>query len=211
MNYDKTCQILLIGDSSVGKTSLIQRYANGIFKEEYLATVGLDYYTKQEMINNLNVLVKLWDTAGQERFKALTPNYFRNAEGVVLAYDVTNSESFENLKFWINSIKSNLGEKNIFIPIIIIGNKIDMEDMRDITKEDASKFAKENNYKYFETSAKTGEGVDEAIRDLVNQVLANSDKNEAAKGERKSVKIEDNKENNQKKKVVANKIFYKSN
>ncbi len=200
MNYDKTCQILLIGDSSVGKTSLIQRYANGIFKEEYLATVGLDYYTKQEMINNINVLVKLWDTAGQERFKALTPNYFRNAEGVVLVYDVTNSESFENLKFWINSIKSNLGEKNIFIPIIIIGNKIDMEDMRDITKEDASKFAKENNYKYFETSAKTGEGVDEAIRDLVNQVLANSDKNEAAKGERKSVKIEDNKENNQKKK-----------
>ena len=200
MNYDKTCQILLIGDSSVGKTSLIQRYANGIFKEEYLATVGLDYYTKQEMINNINVLVKLWDTAGQERFKALTPNYFRNAEGVVLAYDVTNSESFENLKFWINSIKSNLGEKNIFIPIIIIGNKIDMEDMRDITKEDASKFAKENNYKYFETSAKTGEGVDEAIRDLVNQVLANSDKNEAVKGERKSVKIEDNKENNQKKK-----------
>ena len=195
MNYDKTCQILLIGDSSVGKTSLIQRYANGIFKEEYLATVGLDYYTKQEMINDITVLVKLWDTAGQERFKALTPNYFRNAEGVVLAYDVTNSESFDNLKFWINSIKSNLGEKNIFIPIIIIGNKIDMEGMRDITKEDASKFAKENNYKYFETSAKTGQGVDEAIRDLVKQILENSDKNDSAKGERKSVKIEENKGN----------------
>ena len=200
MNYDKTCQILLIGDSSVGKTSLIQRYANGIFKEEYLATVGLDYYTKQEMINDITVLVKLWDTAGQERFKALTPNYFRNAEGVVLAYDVTNSDSFDNLKFWINSIKSNLGEKNIFIPIIIIGNKIDMEGMRDITKEDASKFAKENNYKYFETSAKTGQGVDEAIRDLVNQILENSDKNDAAKGERKSVKIEENKGNMEKKK-----------
>ena len=200
MNYDKTCQILLIGDSSVGKTSLIQRYANGIFKEEYLATVGLDYYTKQEMINDITVLVQLWDTAGQERFKALTPNYFRNAEGVVLAYDVTNSESFDNLKFWINSIKSNLGEKNIFIPIIIIGNKIDMEGMRDITKEDASKFAKENNYKYFETSAKTGQGVDEAIRDLVNQILENSDKNDSAKGERKSVKIEENKGNTEKKK-----------
>ena len=200
MNYDKTCQILLIGDSSVGKTSLIQRYANGIFKEEYLATVGLDYYTKQEMINNLNVLVKLWDTAGQERFKALTPNYFRNAEGVVLAYDVTNSESFENLKFWINSIKSNLGEKNIFIPIIIIGNKIDMEDMRDITKEDASKFAKENNYKYFETSAKTGEGVDDAFRDLVNQILEKSDKFEEERNERNSVKINENQEDNPKKK-----------
>ena len=200
MNYDKTCQILLLGDSSVGKTSLISRYANGIFKEEYLATVGLDYYTKQEMIKNLNVLVKLWDTAGQERFKALTPNYFRNAEGVVLVYDVTSTESFENLKYWISSIKTNLGEKDIFIPIIIIGNKIDMEDSREINKDEANKFASENNYKYFETSAKTGEGVDEAIRELVNQILANSDKNEEIKEERKSVRIQENTNANQKKK-----------
>ena len=200
MNYDKTCQILLIGDSLVGKTCLIQRYANGIFKEDYITTVGLDYYTKQEMINNLNVSVKLWDTAGQERFKALTPSFFRNAEGVVIAYDVTNSESFDNLKFWINSIKTNLFEKNIFIPIIIIGNKIDLEDMRDISKDVASAFAKENNFKYFETSAKTGEGVDEAFRDLVNQILANSDKNEEATIERKSVKIEEKKTEKQKKK-----------
>ena len=170
MNYDKTCQILLIGDSSVGKTSLIQRYANGIFKEEYLATVGLDFYTKQEAINNINVLVRLWDTAGQERFKSLTPNYFKNAEGVIITYDITSSQSFENLKFWINSIKTNLGEKNIIIPIIIVGNKLDKEDMRDITREEAEKFAKENKYKYFETSAKTGEGVDDAMRDLVIQV-----------------------------------------
>ena len=200
MNYDKTCQILLIGDSRVGKTCLIQRYANGIFKEDYITTVGLDYYTKQEMINNLNVSVKLWDTAGQERFKALTPSFFRNAEGVVIAYDVTNSESFDNLKFWISSIKTNLFEKNIFIPIIIIGNKIDLEDMRDISKDVASAFAKENNFKYFETSAKTGEGVDEAFRDLVNQILANSDKNEEATIERKSVKIEEKKTEKQKKK-----------
>ena len=200
MNYDKTCKILLIGDSLVGKTCLIQRYANGIFKEDYITTVGLDYYTKQEMINNLNVSVKLWDTAGQERFKALTPSFFRNAEGVVIAYDVTNSESFDNLKFWISSIKTNLFEKNIFIPIIIIGNKIDLEDMRDISKDVASAFAKENNFKYFETSAKTGEGVDEAFRDLVNQILANSDKNEEATIERKSVKIEEKKTEKQKKK-----------
>ena len=189
MNYDKTCQILLIGDSSVGKTSLIQRYANGIFKEEYLATVGLDFYTKQETINNINVLVRLWDTAGQERFKSLTPNYFKNAEGVIITYDITSSQSFENLKFWINSIKTNLGEKNIIIPIIIVGNKLDMEDMRDITREEAEKFAKENKYKYFETSAKTGEGVDDAIRDLVNQVLEKSEQFEEERNERKSIKI----------------------
>ena len=192
------CQILLLGDSSVGKTSLITRYANGIFKEEYLATIGLDYYTKEEMINNQNVLVKLWDTAGQERFKALTPNYFKNAEGVILVYDVTNSESFENLKYWIGSIKSNLGENNL-LPIIIIGNKIDMDDMRDINKEDAEKFSKENDYKYFEASAKTGEGVDDAIRQLVNLVL-NQRNNDEPKEERNSVQISGNKGNNQKKK-----------
>ena len=200
MNYDKSCQILLIGDSLVGKTCLIQRYVNGTFKDDYITTVGLDYHTKLEIINNLNVSVKLWDTAGQERFKALTASFFRNAEGVVIAYDVTNSESFDNLKFWISSIKTNLFEKNIFIPIIIIGNKIDLEDMREISKDVASTFAKENKFKYFETSAKTGEGVDEAFRDLVNQVLANLDKNEEGTIERKSIKIEENKDDKQKKK-----------
>ena len=200
MNYDKRCQILLIGDSSVGKTSLIQRYANGIFKEEYLATCGLDLYTKHEIINNMNVLVNLWDTAGQERFKSLTPNYFKNAEGVMLTYDLTNMESFENLKYWINSIKTNLGDKNIFIPIIIVGNKLDKEDERKITKENADKLSKEYNDKYFETSAKTGEGVDDAFRDLVNQILEKSDKFEEERNERNSVKINENQEDNPKKK-----------
>ena len=203
MNYDKRCQILLIGDSSVGKTSLIQRYVNGIFKDEkdvYLPTVGLDFYTKYEIINNMNVLVNLWDTAGQERFKSLTPNYFKNAEGVILTYDITKTESFENLKYWMNSIETNLGDKKIFIPIIIVGNKLDMEDMREITKENADNLSKEYNYKYFETSAKTGEGVDDAFRDLVNQILEKSDKFEEERNERNSVKINENQEDNPKKK-----------
>ena len=174
MNYDKTCHILIIGDSSVGKTSLITRYTNGTFKEEYLATIGLDFYSKEEIIDNKTINIKLWDTAGQERFKSLTQNYFKNAEGVLLTYDITNSASFENLKDWISSIKNNMEGKNYFIPIIIIGNKIDMEESREINKEDAQKFAKENNYKYFETSAKTGEGVDNAIRELIIQILKQS-------------------------------------
>ena len=191
MNYDKTCQLLIIGDSSVGKTSLITRYANGTFKEEYLATVGLDYFTKVEEINNQTIQVKLWDTAGQERFKSLTQNYFRNAQGVLLTFDVTNTESFDNLKDWINSIKKNMEGNNVFIPLIIIGNKIDMEDSREIQKEDAQKFATENKYKYFETSAKTGEGVDDAIRDLVIQVLSSKQANEGKDEGRKSSKTFD--------------------
>ena len=200
MDYDKTCQILLLGDTQVGKTCLINRYTNGVFKEEYISTVGFDYYTKQEEINNKTVQVKLWDTAGQERFKTLTPSFLRNAEGVIIVFDVTSQDSFDNVKGWINSIKSNLG-KNI-IPIIIVGNKIDMENMREISKEDGKKIASENDFKYFETSAKTGIGVDEAIKEIVNQILDIQDKNEDEKvDERPSFKIKkDNNKDNQKKK-----------
>ena len=192
MSYDKTIQLLVIGDSSVGKTSLITRYTNGTFKEEYLATVGLDYYSKVEAINNQTINIKLWDTVGQERYKALTQNFFRSAEGVLLTFDVTNTDSFNNLKDWIGSIKTNMEGKNIFLPLIIVGNKIDMEDSREINKEDADKFASDNNYKYFETSAKTGEGVDDAVRDLVNQVMNQGDQLDDQKIEaRKSVQLKD--------------------
>ena len=195
MNFDRTCQILIIGDSSVGKTSILTRYTNGTFKEEYLATVGLDYYSKDEIFNNKTINVKLWDTAGQERYKSLTQSYFKNAEGVIVAYDITNTESFDNLKFWINSIKANMENKNIFIPVIIIGNKTDMEESREIMTEDAEKFAEENKYKYFETSAKTGEGIDKAIRDLINQILNQSENNDDQKEFRKdSVQIKENTE-----------------
>ena len=202
MNYDKICQLLIIGDTSVGKTSLITRYTNGTFKEEYLATVGLDYYSKEEIINNKTINIKIWDTAGQERFKALTQSYFRNAEGVILAFDVTNTSSYDNLKDWIGSIKKNLEGKNIFLPLIIVGNKIDMEESREVEKENAEQFATENNYKYFETSAKTGEGVDEAVRNLVNQVLNNNQIDEQKIEARKSVQLkeEDNNEGEVKKK-----------
>jgi small GTP-binding protein len=199
MQYDTTCSILLLGDSCVGKTSLISRYANGIFKDEYIATVGLDFVSKQEIINDKNINVKLWDTAGQERYKALTPSYLRGADGVVLVFDVTNSETFDNLKFWLDSLKNNLGENNSFLPVVINGNKIDIDD-RDISKDDANKFAQENNYKYFETSAKSGVGVDELFREIVNQILENKEKTDEVKEERKSIKINENKGNNQKKK-----------
>ena len=199
MQYDTTCSILLLGDACVGKTCLISRYANGVFKDDYISTVGFDFISKQEIINDKNINVKLWDTAGQERYKALTPSYLRGADGVILVFDVTNSETFDNLKFWLDSLKNNLGENNSFLPVVINGNKIDIDD-RDISKDDANKFAQENNYKYFETSAKSGVGVDELFREIVNQILENKEKTDEVKEERKSIKINENKGNNQKKK-----------
>ena len=204
MNYDNICQILIIGDSSVGKTSIITRYTNGTFKEEYLGTVGLDYYTKEEIIDNKTIRVKLWDTAGQERFRSLTQNYFRNAEGVLLTFDLTSNESFDNLKEWINSIKKNMESQNIYIPLVIIGNKLDMEELREIKKEDAEKFANENNYKYFETSAKTGEGIDNSIRELIILVLKNKgqidDQKEARANSMQIKEEKKSKDNNENKK-----------
>ena len=202
MNYDVACQLLIIGDSCVGKTSLLTRYTTGTFKEEYIATVGIDYYTKNETINDKIISIKLWDTVGQERYKALTQNFFKNAEGVMVVYDITKVESFDNLKFWINSIKQNMENKNIIIPVIIIGNKVDMEDMREISNENAENFAKENNYKYFETSAKTGEGIDNAVRELVNQVLNHSNNNldEQKESRKNSIQLNDKKKEKKEKK-----------
>ena len=199
MDYDKSCQFLLLGNSEVGKTSLIRRYTNGLFKGEYISTIGIDYDSKIEIIDDINVLVKLWDTAGQERFRAITPNTLRNAEGIMLVFNITDSESFDDLKVWLESIKTHFGEKNIPIPIIIVGNKVDLEDKRDVEKDDANKFAQENNFKYFETSAKTGEGVDNAVRELVRQILASKDKEDPGE-KNNNIKLQGNKEDNQKKK-----------
>ena len=170
MNYDKKCQLLIIGDSTVGKTSILTKYSSKTFNENYLATVGLDFFTKDEVIDNKIIRVKIWDTAGQERYKSLTRCFFQKAQGVMIVYDVNSEKSYNNLKFWIESLKSNLYEDFDKVPIILIGNKIDIPK-RKIDKEIAKDFAKSNGCEYFETSAKTGEGVDNAIRELVKQVM----------------------------------------
>ena len=170
MNYDEKCQLLIIGDSTVGKTSILSRYTNGIFNSNYLATVGLDNFTKDEVIDNKIIRIKIWDTAGQERFKSLTQGFFRNAQGIMIVYDVTNEQTYVNLKYWIQSIKTHMGSEIEKIPVIIIGNKIDSEE-REVKFEEAELFGKEQNYAYFETSAKTGHNIDEAIRHLVKEVV----------------------------------------
>ena len=190
MNYDQKCQLLIIGDSTVGKTSIITRFANGTFDSNYLATVGLDNFTKDEIIDNKTIRIKIWDTTGQERYKSLTKGFFRNAEGVMLVYDVTNSETYENLKYWMQSIKNNLGENMGEIPIIIIGNKIDCQE-REVSVEEAENFWKEQGFPYFETSAKTGENIDKTIKFLVKQVINVKEGNkEENKDYTKSIKIE---------------------
>ena len=180
MNYDKKSQLLIIGDSTVGKTSILSRYTSGQFNPNYLATVGLDFFKKDELFDGKTIRIKIWDTAGQERYKSLTQGYFRNAEGIMIVYDVSNSDSFNNLKYWIQSIKTHINLDNEEVPAIIIGNKIDIFE-REVKKEDAEAFAQQEGFKYFETSAKSGKGVNECIKYLVKTVLRTSDDKEEEK------------------------------
>ena len=175
MNYDDKCQLLIIGDSMVGKTSILSQYSSKAFNENYLATVGLDFFTKDEIINDKMIRIKIWDKAGQERYKALTRCFFQKAQGVIIVFDVTNQKTFSDLQYWIESMNSHLYDDIDSIPVIIIGNKIDLPK-RIVTKEIAEQYAKEKNYNYYETSAKTGDGIDIAIRELARKVINNGGK-----------------------------------
>ena len=175
MNYDDKCQLLIIGDSMVGKTSILSKYSSKTFNENYLATVGLDFFTKDEIINDKMIRIKIWDTAGQERYKALTRCFFQKAQGVIIVFDVTNQKTFSDLQYWIESMNSHLYDDIDSIPVIIIGNKIDLPK-RIVTKEIAEQYAKEKNYNYYETSAKTGDGIDVAIKELARKVINNGGK-----------------------------------
>jgi small GTP-binding protein len=166
---ENKCQLLIIGDSTVGKTSILYQYTNNQFLSQHLATVGIDYYNKDEIINEKLVRVKIWDTAGQERYKSLTSTFFRNAQGIILVYDVTNPETFDNLKYWIQSINNNLGVQSN-VKKIIIGNKIDLP--REVLKDEAESLANEYGIKYFETSAKDNINIKESIRYCVEISIA---------------------------------------
>ena len=176
MNYDDKCQLLIIGNSSVGKTSILTRYSSKTFNENYLATVGLDFFSKDETIDNKIIRIKIWDTAGQERYKSFTKCFFQKAQGIMIVYDVTSQKSFHDLQYWIDSLNSNMYQDISLVPIIIIGNKIDLPN-REVTKQEASDYSREHKFHYYETSAKTGEGIDLAIRELVKKVMNGGKKN----------------------------------
>lgn len=162
--------IVTLGDSQVGKTSLILRYTDNFFAEEYLTTVGIDLkFKKMQSPNGEELRVKISDTAGQERFKSIATNYLKKANGILLVYDITNKDSFKNIDTWANEITS---EQSKHKPIILLGNKSDMNEKRVISKEKGEEFAKNccGGIKFYETSCKTGENVEKAIDDLVFQI-----------------------------------------
>ena len=148
---DAKYKILILGDSTVGKTCFLTRYTDNTFQEEYLASIGMDYKIKSyEKEDGNSIKLYIWDTAGQDRFRSITRNYYKGADGIILIYDITNEESFNNVKHWINSIKEAIdsSEESRYV-IILIGNKLDLvengEKEREVQEEDAIKICEKNN------------------------------------------------------------------
>ena len=167
-------KILLIGDSQVGKTSLLLKYTEHVFPEEHIATIGVEYKDKFILKDNYNIRLQIWDTAGQERFHSITKNIYRNANGVLFVYDITNQESFSNIKNWIKDLQ-NVGND---IKGVIIGNKLDLEQKRDVSKEDLEEIGKKNQMPFLETSAKQNINVNEGFDLLVNELLKGKNENQ---------------------------------
>ena len=161
--------ILLIGDSTVGKTSVIRRFMEPKSnKISTYATVGLDYYTKNRKIKNKVVKLSLIDTSGQERYQSIGRNYYKGADGILLVFDVTNIDTFNHCEFWLKEIAENSIEG---VKVILFGNKTDIEDREKISKEVIDDFIKKNKLEVFEGSAKTGEKVQECINKLVTSIF----------------------------------------
>ena len=156
--YDFTIKLLMIGDSNVGKTSILNKYVTNKFTDEFTTTIGIDFHIKRISVNDKIVKLQLWDTAGQERFRSVTIGYFRGAQGALVVYDVTNRESFNNIKKWMEDI-----DKNCYNGIIIflVGNKIDEIQNREVSIEEGKELGKKYKISYFECSAKTGKNIEE--------------------------------------------------
>ncbi len=149
---------IVIGDSSVGKSNLLLRYAHDRFNDEYQATIGVEFGAKNIEINDQIYRIQIWDTAGQENFRSITRAYYKNSVCAIIVYDITNKESFNNIQNWIEDCK-NQCPKTIFF--VLVGNKNDLENERKVSFDEGKKFADSNNILFFESSAKTGNNVED--------------------------------------------------
>ena len=173
-NNEITFKILILGDSSVGKTSLLLKYADGYFPIVYVATIGIEYKVKKINVNGLDINLQLWDTAGQERFRSITTSFIKGADGIVFVYDITDKASFDNLKMWIRQSE----EAGANFKQIIAGNKIDLSNERKVKKENLDKLCADKNIKGMEISAKEGTNINELFQSLAEMIIGNQTKEE---------------------------------
>lgn len=168
-SYEHLFKLLLVGDSGVGKTSILLSFTQGDFKDNVRNTVGVDLKVKMMNFRGQKLKLTIWDTAGQERFRTLTSAYYRGAHGIILVYDICSRDSFENLTHWLKEI--DIYSTNEDAIKLLIGNKMDKDAERQVPKKEGSQFAREHGMLFIEASAKTQEGVVQAFQELLAKIL----------------------------------------
>uniref|UniRef100_A0A7S2X9Q9 Uncharacterized protein n=1 Tax=Lotharella oceanica TaxID=641309 RepID=A0A7S2X9Q9_9EUKA len=169
LSFDHLLKLLMVGESNVGKTSILIQYTSDSFDEKTKSTIGVDLKVKTIEFMGKKLKLTLWDTAGQERFRTLTASYYRGANGVVLVYDVTNRESFEHVQHWLKEVDVYCTNEDVVT--MLVANKIDKEQERKVSKEEGMAFARKHNMLFMECSAKTKQGVTQAFEELISKAL----------------------------------------
>jgi len=172
--YDHLFKILLVGDSGVGKSSLLLRFTDDMFQETFISTIGVDFKIRNVNIEGKTVKMQIWDTAGQERFRTITSSYYRGAHGIIVVYDITDTVSFNNAKMWLNEIERYACGN---VTKLLVGNKADMNDKRVVETAVAKSFADQQGMLFSEASAKGGQGVEDAFLALVKAIFDQRVKN----------------------------------
>eukprot|EP00906_Rhabdomonas_costata_P025405 RCo036325 len=160
-------KLVFLGDQSVGKTSIITRFMYDTFDKQYQATIGIDFLSKTLYLEDRTVRLQLWDTAGQERYRSLIPSYIRDSSVAVIVFDITNRQSFESVDKWLDDVRAERGNDVI---LMLVGNKTDLSDKREVTIEEGEQKAKQCNVMFIETSAKVGFNIKALFRKVANQL-----------------------------------------
>eukprot|EP00485_Elphidium_margaritaceum_P023891 CAMPEP_0202712836 /NCGR_PEP_ID=MMETSP1385-20130828/46410_1 /ASSEMBLY_ACC=CAM_ASM_000861 /TAXON_ID=933848 /ORGANISM="Elphidium margaritaceum" /LENGTH=214 /DNA_ID=CAMNT_0049372999 /DNA_START=66 /DNA_END=710 /DNA_ORIENTATION=+ len=162
-DYDYLFKFLLIGDSGVGKSSMMVRFADDEYDSSFITTIGVDFKIKEIELDDKTVKLQIWDSAGQERFRTITQSYYRGAHGIIIVYDVTDKESFDNIGQWIVEVKRFASDD---VSVLIVGNKCDLDQKRTVSFQCAKEFADEHGLHYIETSAKNAYNVQAAFYEM---------------------------------------------
>ena len=190
-DYDEKIKLMVIGDKNVGKTSLIKRFCQNEFDNAFITTIGIDFQIKNIKMNNKKIKIQIWDTAGQERYRVMAKSYYNSSDGFIIVYDITKRESFNQINNWIDQIVNSAPN---YSKSIIFGNKNDLKDMRQVQINEGKELAKQNNFKFYETSAKDSNNINEGFESIIKDILRDI---QSIKSERENtVAIKDKKHKN---------------
>jgi small GTP-binding protein len=179
---DYTFKFIIVGNAYVGKSNISYRFINGTFCEKYHATVGLDFAYKTLKIDDKSYKIQIWDTAGQECFKSIARGYYKNSVCALIVYDITKLDSFNNVITWVEECKRN-GPSTI--TMVLVGNKIDLEDKRVVSYEEGKDFAERNNMLFYETSALNGKNIDKLFKETLEKIIQKMNENYYDLGDQK--------------------------